>query len=219
MIAPNPKVQLLTTIRDRQNGCHPIALTQGSKRDPIPPFKFLDLDTSTGWFNLHASLWAPILGLQKQMLGPTQVYECQMGVELWTLVFPISKHFIHDKLYIFWTYVAIHLIWAYFHRNRTILKIWPPYKGQCPFLILSFISILNATSYGYHVIYFFTPYNKRNNMTCIKAFWILQCMKGGSLSSLEGVCIILFTLYRWNFIISASQGIFLDKAHKNSRII
>ena len=41
MTAPNPKVQLLTSIHDRRYGRRPIALTQGSKRDPIPPFKFL----------------------------------------------------------------------------------------------------------------------------------------------------------------------------------
>ena len=92
-----------------------------------------------------------------QRLGPTQAYECQMGPDLWTLVFPISKHFTHAKLYIFWTYEAIHLIWAYF---------WPPYKKSMTFsyFVLYFDS---TTSYGYHVIYFFTPYNKRNNMTCI----------------------------------------------------
>ena len=122
----------------------------------------------------------------------------------------------------FWTYVAIRLIWAYFHRNRTILKIWPPYKRSMTFSY--FVLYLdNATSYGYHVIYFFTPYNKRNNLTCIttklKHFEFCNAWRGISLSSLEGVCIILFTLYHWNFIISASQGIFLDKALKNSRII
>ena len=144
------------------------------------------------------------------------------GVDLWTLVFPISKHFTHGKLYIFWTYVAIHLIWAYFHRNRTILKIWPLYKRSMTFSYFV-LYLNNATSYGYHVIYFFTPYNKRNNMTCVtnklKHFEFSNAWRGVSLSSLEGVCIILFTLHCWNFIISASQGIFLNKAHKNSRII
>ena len=106
----------------------------------------------------------------------TGLWECQMGVDLWTLVFPISKHFTHGKLYIFWTYVAIHLIWAYFHRNRTILRIWPPYKRSMTFSY--FVLYLdNATSYGYHVIYFFTPYNKRNNMTCVttKASELVPC--------------------------------------------
>ena len=157
-----------------------------------------------------------------QRLGPTQVYECQMGVDLWTLVFPISKHFTHGKLYIFWIYVAIHLIWAYFHRNWTILKIWPLYKRSMTFSYFV-LYLNNATSYGYHVIYFFTPYNKRNNITCVtnklKHFEFSNEWRGVSLSSLEGVCIILFTLHCWNFIISASQGIFLNKAHKNSRII
>ena len=45
MIAPNPKVQKLTSICDGQYGGRPIALTQGSKRDSIPPFKFLGLYT------------------------------------------------------------------------------------------------------------------------------------------------------------------------------
>ena len=30
-------------LHDHENGCHPTALTQGSKRDTIPPYKFLDL--------------------------------------------------------------------------------------------------------------------------------------------------------------------------------
>ena len=85
-----------------------------------------------------------------------------------------------------------------FDRNRTILKIWPPYKRSMTFSY--FVLYLdNATSYGYHVIYFFTPYNKRNNMTCIttklKHFEFSNAWRGVSLSSLEGVCIILFTLY------------------------
>ena len=43
IIAPNLKVQQLASIRDSQYGHRPIALTQGSKRDPIPPVKFLVL--------------------------------------------------------------------------------------------------------------------------------------------------------------------------------
>ena len=71
-----------------------------------------------------------------------------------------------DKLYIFWIHVSIWLIWAHFHQNQTILKIWPLYKRSMTFSY--FVLYLdNATSYGYHVIDFFTPYNKRNNMTCI----------------------------------------------------
>ena len=88
--------------------------------------------------------------------------------ECWPLnpCFPHFQTFYAYKLYIFWTFVAIHLIWAYFHRNRTILKIWPLYKRSMTFSY--FVLYLdNATSYGYHVIFFFTPYNKRNNMTCI----------------------------------------------------
>ena len=117
----------------------------------------------------------------------------------WVLTFeplfsPISKHFTHDKLYIFWTFVAIHLIWAYFHRNRTILKIWPPDKRSMTFSY--FVLYLdNATSYGYHVIYIFAPYNKRNNMTCIttklKHFEFSNAWRGVSLSSLEESFIIL----------------------------
>ena len=142
----------------------------------------------------------------------------------------------------------------------------------------------NATSYGYHVVDFLTPYNKRSNMTCITTKlehfefsdawrgshchhwrqWRSQGLPGwathppggpkwgrkwikvwGKIRKLNwdlrkkwgkwnscppgtvrlvtaltggGLC-ILFTLYLWNFIISASQGIFLDKAHKNNRII
>ena len=87
------------------------------------------------------------------------------GCDLWTLVFSISQHFTHCKLYIFWTYVTIQLIWAYFNWNRTILKNWPLYKRSMTFsyFVLYFD---NATSHRYHVIDFFTPYNKRNNMTC-----------------------------------------------------
>ena len=45
MIVPNRKVQKLTSIRKGQYGGRPTALTQGSKRDSIPPFKFLGLYT------------------------------------------------------------------------------------------------------------------------------------------------------------------------------
>ena len=61
--------------------------------------------------------------------------------------------------------MAVLLIWPHFHQNRTILKIWPMYKRSMTFSY--FVLYLdNATSYGYHVIDF-TPYNKRNDMTCI----------------------------------------------------
>ena len=151
----------------------------------------------------------------------TGLYECQMGVDLWTLVFPISKHFTHDKLY-FLNLCGNPFNLSLFSSKSDHPENLTPYKRSMTFSY--FVLYLdNTTSYGYHVIYFFTPYNKRNNMTCIatklKHFEFSNAWRGVSLSSLEGVCIILFTLYLWNFIISASQGIFLDKAHKNSRII
>ena len=37
--SPNPKVRYLTSMRNGQYGRRPIALTQGSKRYPIPPLK------------------------------------------------------------------------------------------------------------------------------------------------------------------------------------
>ena len=43
--------------------------------------------------------------------------------------------------------------------------------------------------------------------------------EGGLIVIAGGGLCILFTLYLWNFIISASRGIFLDRAHKNNRII
>ena len=113
-------------------------------------------------------------------------------VDPWPLVFPISQHFSYGKLYIFWIFVATQLIWAYFHRNRTILKIWPPYKRSTTFSYFA-LYLDNATSKIYHVIDFFTPYNKRNNMTCfttkLKHFEFSNAWRGVSLSSLEGVCV------------------------------
>ena len=103
--------------------------------------------------------------------------------------FPHLQTFYAWQTIYFWTFVAIHLIWAYFHRNQTILKIWPPYKRSMTFSY--FVLYLdNATLYGYHVIYFFIPYNKRNNMTRIttklKHFEFSNAWRGVSLSSLEG---------------------------------
>ena len=107
------------------------------------------------------------------------------GCDLWTLVFSISQHFTHGKLYIFWTYVAIQLIRAYFKWNRIIVKKWPPVQ-KINYLFFSFFFVLyfdnltshrlpffyfvfyfdNPTSHWYHVIDIFTPYNIRRT-TCI----------------------------------------------------
>ena len=44
-------------------------------------------------------------------------------------------------------------------------NLTPVQKVNDLFLFCPYLD--NATSYGYHVIYFFTAYNKRNNMTYI----------------------------------------------------
>ena len=51
----------LTSIRDSQNGCQPIALTQGSKRDLIPPFNFLDIFTDWQTENIFEIFWESFL--------------------------------------------------------------------------------------------------------------------------------------------------------------
>ena len=62
------------------------------------------------------------------------------------------------KLYIFWMHTSVWLIWAKFHQNRMILKIWPLCKRSLTFILFSRY-LDNETSYGYHVIDFFTPYD------------------------------------------------------------
>ena len=122
------------------------------------------------------------------------------------------------KLYSFWIHVAIWLIWAYFHQNRTILKIWPLYKRSMTFSYFVFY-LENATSYGYHVIDFFTPYNERNNMTCIttrlKHFQFSSAW-GGSQCSQGGLC-VLFLWYPWNCRVGPPWGIFLHTGDENNR--
>ena len=51
--------------------------------------------------------------------------------------------------------------------------------------------IENATSYGYHVNDFFTPYNERNNMTCIttRLEHFEFSSAWGGLSAPRGVCV------------------------------
>ena len=50
MIAPNPKAQWLPSIRDGQYARRFIAITQGSKRDTIPPLKFIGINTLVQWW-------------------------------------------------------------------------------------------------------------------------------------------------------------------------
>ena len=113
--------------------------------------------------------------------------------------------------------MAIWLIWAYFHQNRTILKIWPLYKRSMTFSYFV-LYLENATSYGYHVIDFFTPNNERNNMTCIttrlKPFNFP--MRGGSQYPQGSLC-VLFLWYPWNCRVGKPWGIFLHRGDKNNR--
>ena len=122
------------------------------------------------------------------------------------------------KLYIFGIHVAIWLIWAYFHQNRTILKIWPLYKRSMTFSYFV-LYLENAASYGYHVIDFFTPYNERNNMTCITTklkHFEFSSAWGGSQCPQGGLC-VLFLWYPWNCRVGTPWGIFLHRGDKNNR--
>ena len=122
------------------------------------------------------------------------------------------------KLYIFWIHVVIWLIWAYFHQNRTILKIWPLYKRS---MIFSYFVLYleNGASYGYRVIDFFTPYNERNNMTCITTklkHSEFSSAWGGSQYPQGGLC-VLFLWYPWNCRVGTPWGIFLHRGDQNNR--
>ena len=74
--------------------------------------------------------------------------------DLWPLDYPSSWHCRCMNLYIFWMHTLVWLIWAQFHQNRMILKIWPRAKGHWP---LSYFPLYldNETSYGYRVLDFF----------------------------------------------------------------
>ena len=131
------------------------------------------------------------------------------GCDLWTLVFPIFQHFTHGKLYIF------NLLQPDHFENWT-----PCTKGQWPFLILPFISI---TQYPTDIMWwlFFTPYNKRNNMTCIiiklKHFEFSSARGGLSIGG-GGICVYFsYSIYPWNYRIGTPWWIFLHRRDKNSR--
>ena len=57
-------------------------------------------------------------------------------------------------------------IWAQFRWNWTNLKIWPLYKRSMTFRCFG-LYLENETSYGFHVIDFFAPYDPRKNLICI----------------------------------------------------
>ena len=57
-------------------------------------------------------------------------------------------------------------IWAQFRWNWTNLKIWPLYKRSMTFCCFG-LYLENETSYGFHVIDFFAPYDPRKNLICI----------------------------------------------------
>ena len=44
------------------------------------------------------------------------------------------------NLYIFWMHTLVWLIWAQFHQNRMILKIWPLCKRSLTFILFSPLS-------------------------------------------------------------------------------
>ena len=87
---------------------------------------------------------------------------------------------------LFWTYMAIQLIWAYFHWNRTNLKIWPLHKRSMT-LFNMVIYLDNVSLYKYHVIDFFPPMRGTIRHALQLNWSILNFPMGGvSLSSLEG---------------------------------
>ena len=137
----------------------------------------------------HIKCWE-MCQTRGQRLVPTQFYECQIGVDLWTLVSNILR--ITNYIFLNLCGNPINLCLFHFNENRLILKIWPLYKRSMTFSYFV-LYLNNATSYGNHVIDFFTPYNKRNNMTCIttklKHFEFSNAWRGVPLSSLEGVCV------------------------------
>ena len=86
-----------------------------------------------------------------------------IGNNLWPLDFPSSWHCRCMNLYIFWMHTLVQLIWAQFHQNLMILKIWPLYKRSCT---LSYFPLYldNETSYGYHVSDFFLLFMTRGRI-------------------------------------------------------
>ena len=55
--------------------------------------------------------------------------------DLWPLDYPSSWHCKCMNLYIFWMRTLVWLIWAQFHPNRMILKIWPLCKRSLTFIL------------------------------------------------------------------------------------
>ena len=53
----------------------------------------------------------------------------------WTPNYLSSWHCRCIKLYIFWMHMSVWLIWANFHWNRMMLKIWPLYERSLTFLL------------------------------------------------------------------------------------
>ena len=89
-----------------------------------------------------------------------------VAVELWPPFWPKSGHLRYVELYIFLTYMTIWSIWAKFHWNWTNLKIWPVYKRSMTFCCFG-LYLENETSYGFHVIDYFAPYDPNKNLICI----------------------------------------------------
>ena len=63
-----------------------------------------------------------------------------IGNDLWPLDYPSSWHCRCMNLYIFWMHTLVWLIWAQFHQNRMILKIWPLCKRSLTFILFSPLS-------------------------------------------------------------------------------
>ena len=63
-----------------------------------------------------------------------------VGNDLWLLDYPSSWHCRCMSLYIFWLQTLVWLIWAQFHQNRMILKIWPLCKRSLTFILFSPLS-------------------------------------------------------------------------------
>ena len=63
-----------------------------------------------------------------------------IGNDLWPLDYSSSWHCRCMNLYIFWMHTLVWLIWAQFHQNRMILKIWPLYKRSLTFILFSPLS-------------------------------------------------------------------------------
>ena len=96
-------------------------------------------------------------GTRVSMGSKVSLYVLSMDVDLWPLHWPISGHRTYGKLYFFWIYIAVPLIWAHFPWNHTILKIWPLYKRSLTFFT-------------------FFPLSRQRNIVWISCDWLFYSL-------------------------------------------